>query len=154
MTTPPQGLNLNEYGIESEVTALQVRNIVFLGRKRAKIFFLFIRLLFTRRLARLSLGVFLEGGQMVCCPPSRLGGHGRIAPPPDPPVATCHHQHGFETFDGARKKHLSETPDSACDNEDFMHDKNVFRPLQNISSISNRLTPKTCQNSEIAPGHP
>ena len=58
---PPQGLNLNEYGIESGVTAPQAQNFAFLGHKSAKISFLLIRFPFTRRLARLSFG-FLGGG--------------------------------------------------------------------------------------------
>ena len=37
------GLNLNEYGIESEVTAPQSQNFAFLGHKSAKISFTFIR---------------------------------------------------------------------------------------------------------------
>ena len=42
---PPQGLNLNEYGIESGVTAPQARKFAFLGHKSAKISFLLIRFL-------------------------------------------------------------------------------------------------------------
>ena len=82
---PPQGLNFNENGIESGVTAPQARNFAFLGHKSAKISFLFIRFLLTRHLARLWFGVFFfgGGGNDMLAPPSRLlGGHGRIAPPP------------------------------------------------------------------------
>ena len=59
---PPQGLNLNEYGIERGVAAPQVRNFAFLAHERVEISFRFIRFLFTRRLARLSYGVFFGGG--------------------------------------------------------------------------------------------
>ena len=58
---PPQGLNLNEYGIEGGVTAPQARKFAFLGHKSAKISFLLIRFLFTRLLARLSFGVLGRG---------------------------------------------------------------------------------------------
>ena len=57
----PQGLNLNEHGIESGVTAPQALKFAFLGHKSAKISFLLIRFIFTRRLARLSFDV-LGGG--------------------------------------------------------------------------------------------
>ena len=40
---PPQGLYLNEYGIESGGTAPQARNFAFLGHLSVKISFPFIR---------------------------------------------------------------------------------------------------------------
>ena len=84
MTLPPQGLNLNEYLIESWVTAPQAPNFAFLGHKSAKISFLCIRFLFTRPVARLSFGVFFLGGGKLYVGPllGFWGGHGRIAPPP------------------------------------------------------------------------
>ena len=71
LTMPLQGLNLNEYGIESGVSAPQARNFTFLGRRSAKIFFLFIGFLLPRRLARLSFGVifFFWGGANDMFPP-------------------------------------------------------------------------------------
>ena len=54
---PPQGLNLDECGIESGSSAPQAQNFAFLGHKSTKIFFLFIHFPFTKRLARLSFGV-------------------------------------------------------------------------------------------------
>ena len=50
----PQGLNLNEYGIESGVTAPQARNFAFLSHRSVKISLFFFHFLFTRSLARLS----------------------------------------------------------------------------------------------------
>ena len=59
---PPQGLNLNEYGIESGVTAPQARKFAFLGHKSAKISFLVIRYYLPSAWRDFRLAVFLWGG--------------------------------------------------------------------------------------------
>ena len=58
-----EGLNLNEYGTESWVTAPQTRNFPFLDHKSVKMSLLYFHFLFTRRLARLSFGLFWGGGE-------------------------------------------------------------------------------------------
>ena len=84
---PPQGLDLNEYGIESGVTAPQARNFAFLDHKGVKISLFFFHFIFTRDLPRLSFGRFGGVKRHVAPPPSRpLGGAWPDWPPLDPPV--------------------------------------------------------------------
>ena len=61
LTMPLQGLNHNEYWIESGVPAPQARNFAFLGHSSVKTCLFFFHLLFTRRLARISFGRLGEG---------------------------------------------------------------------------------------------
>ena len=82
---PLQGLNFNEYGIERGVAAPQARNFAFLAHERVKISFLFIRFLFTRRLARLSFGVLGGPNHMLAPLLDFLGGIAGL-PPLDPAV--------------------------------------------------------------------
>ena len=82
LTQPPLGLNLNECGTESGVTAPQARNSAFLGHTSVKISFIFPFPIYQAPGAT-PFWTFLWGGrQMICCPLQDFGGHGRIAPPP------------------------------------------------------------------------
>ena len=81
---PPQGLKVNKYRTKRGVTAPQARNFAFLGHKSAKISFLFIRFLFTRRLAQHSFNFFSGGGganDMLAPLPGFLGGMAGLPPP-------------------------------------------------------------------------
>ena len=86
----PQGLDLNEHGIESGVTAPQARNFAFLGHKGVKISLLFSIFYLPGTCRDFRFTVFFLGGgaKDMLAPPSRpLGrGHGRVGPPLDPPV--------------------------------------------------------------------
>ena len=96
LTMLPQGLNLDEYGNKSGVTAPQARNFVFLSHRKVEISYVSSISYLSGAWRDFRLA-FEEGDQMIVSEP--FGGHDPFAPPPhlDPPVtqnmgsnSSCH----------------------------------------------------------------